>query len=423
MARAAGRARRSARSATACAWRRAWARPRASRWSPRACSPACSRATPRSRASGCVIFDEFHERSLHADLGLALALESQAVLRADLRLLVMSATLDGDAGRARCWAMRRSSPARAAPSGRDALRSTRRPEGRLEAAVAARRAARAGRRRAATCSSSCPARARSGAWRSCLAEPRLPAARDGRCRSTAASRGGAGPRRSRRARRGRRKVVLATAIAETSLTIEGVRVVVDCGLIARATLLAAHRDDAAGDGARSRAPRPSSGAGGRDASRRACATGSGRSAEQAALLPHGTRPRSSRPISRRWRWSWRAWGVADPDELRWLDPPPAAAFAPGARAAARARRARRGRARSRRTAGAWRRSRCTRGSRTCCCAARTLGHGALACDLAALLAERDLLRGADAAAGRGRGAAAGGAACRAGRHPLCAASG
>jgi ATP-dependent helicase HrpB len=44
-----------------------------------------------------VIFDEFHERSLNADLGLALCLEAQSMLRPDLRLLVMSATLDGDA--------------------------------------------------------------------------------------------------------------------------------------------------------------------------------------------------------------------------------------------------------------------------------------------------------------------------------------
>src|ERR1019366_3788485 len=42
-----------------------------------------------------VLFDEFHERSLDADLGLAFARDSQAVLRSDLRLLVMSATLDG----------------------------------------------------------------------------------------------------------------------------------------------------------------------------------------------------------------------------------------------------------------------------------------------------------------------------------------
>ena len=48
---------------------------------------------------GCVIFDEFHERSLNADLGLALCIESQQNLREDLRLLVMSATLDLQAAR------------------------------------------------------------------------------------------------------------------------------------------------------------------------------------------------------------------------------------------------------------------------------------------------------------------------------------
>ena len=45
---------------------------------------------------GLVIFDEFHERSLHADLGLALCLDSQAAVRRDLRIVVMSATLDCD---------------------------------------------------------------------------------------------------------------------------------------------------------------------------------------------------------------------------------------------------------------------------------------------------------------------------------------
>jgi ATP-dependent helicase HrpB len=53
-----------------------------------------------------VLFDEFHERNLPSDLGLALALESQQVLRPDLRLLVMSATLDGT-GWPRCSTGRR----------------------------------------------------------------------------------------------------------------------------------------------------------------------------------------------------------------------------------------------------------------------------------------------------------------------------
>ncbi|HEU0221147.1 MAG TPA: ATP-dependent helicase HrpB, partial [Paracoccaceae bacterium] len=53
-------------------------------------------AEPDLPGIGCLIFDEFHERSLHADLGLALALEARAALRPDLRLLVMSATLDAE---------------------------------------------------------------------------------------------------------------------------------------------------------------------------------------------------------------------------------------------------------------------------------------------------------------------------------------
>ena len=51
-------------------------------------------ADPELPGVACVIFDEFHERSLDADLGLALARDSQALLREDLRILPMSATLD-----------------------------------------------------------------------------------------------------------------------------------------------------------------------------------------------------------------------------------------------------------------------------------------------------------------------------------------
>src|SRR5690554_5947000 len=61
-------------------------------------------ADPGLEGVGLLIFDEFHERSLQADLGLALALDVQA-LREDLRILVMSATLDGagiEIGRASC---------------------------------------------------------------------------------------------------------------------------------------------------------------------------------------------------------------------------------------------------------------------------------------------------------------------------------
>ncbi|MEK7671573.1 MAG: DEAD/DEAH box helicase, partial [Bacteroidota bacterium] len=50
---------------------------------------------PELPGVGVIIFDEFHERSIHADLGLALALDVQQHLRPELRILVMSATLDG----------------------------------------------------------------------------------------------------------------------------------------------------------------------------------------------------------------------------------------------------------------------------------------------------------------------------------------
>ena len=53
---------------------------------------------PALEGTAAVLFDEFHERSLDADLGLALARDAQGVLRDDLRLLVMSATLDGAGG-------------------------------------------------------------------------------------------------------------------------------------------------------------------------------------------------------------------------------------------------------------------------------------------------------------------------------------
>ncbi len=53
--------------------------------------------SPDLEGIGCIIFDEFHERSLHADTALALCLDVQEALRDDLKLVVMSATLDGEA--------------------------------------------------------------------------------------------------------------------------------------------------------------------------------------------------------------------------------------------------------------------------------------------------------------------------------------
>ncbi len=183
------------------------------------------RSDPALEAYGLVIFDEFHERSLPGDLGLALTLQTRDVLRPDLRILVMSATLDGaPIARLLGDAPIVTSEGRAWPV---ETRWIPRPrEQRVEAAVAS-------------------------AVRRALAEvPEgdllafLPGVREIRA---AAALLGTPPgvdvamlfgdlkqeeqdRAVRPAPPGRRKVVLATSIAETSLTIEGVRVVVDGGM-------------------------------------------------------------------------------------------------------------------------------------------------------------------------------------------------
>jgi ATP-dependent helicase HrpB len=186
-------------------------------------------ADPELPGVGLVIFDEFHERSVHADLGLALTWEAREALRPDLRVLVMSATLDagpvaallGDApvvtsaGRAHpvepIW---RDRPAPA--------------DWRVERRVA-QLIARALDERAGGILAFLPGE---GEIRRCAALLGAPAGVE------VLPLYGALPfARQRRAIRpldGARKVVLATAIAETSLTIEDVRVVVDGGLARRA---------------------------------------------------------------------------------------------------------------------------------------------------------------------------------------------
>ena len=183
-----------------------------------------------------MLFDEFHERSLDADLGLALALDAQGALREDLRLLVMSATLDG----ARVAALMSARPliesaGRAFPVetrylGRD-------PALRIEDEVA-----RAARRALAEEEGSIlvflPGQGEIMRVAALLAErvpiPPMSTSR----RSTARWIARAQDRAVAPAPPGRRKIVLATSIAETSLTIEGVRVVDRLRAFARAALRA-----------------------------------------------------------------------------------------------------------------------------------------------------------------------------------------
>jgi ATP-dependent helicase HrpB len=173
-----------------------------------------------------VLFDEFHERSLDADLGLALARDSQLLLREDLRLLVMSATLDGAAvARLLGDAPVIESQGRAFPV--DTRYLGRDPAKRLDE-QAARAVEKALAEEAGSLLVFLPGQGEILRTRDLLAE---------RMRRTdvdlAPLFGAMDPADQDRAISpsppGRRKVVLATSIAETSLTIEGVRVVIDAG--------------------------------------------------------------------------------------------------------------------------------------------------------------------------------------------------
>jgi len=186
---------------------------------------------PALSGVGLVIFDEFHERRLQTDLGLALCLESRSVFREDLRILVMSATLAGEpVGRlignspvivssGRCFSVETRHITQAAKSwGQEHQIAGRTVEAVMEAVAAEdgsvlvflpgvreiRRVAQLlDERLAGTSISIAPLYGN------------LPLADQERAiRPTPPE---------------KRKIVLATAIAETSLTIEGIRIVVDCG--------------------------------------------------------------------------------------------------------------------------------------------------------------------------------------------------
>ena len=182
---------------------------------------------PGLEGVGAVLFDEFHERSLDADLGLALARESQALLREDLRLLVMSATLDiagvsGLLGGAPVIeAEGRMFPVETLYLGRNAAeriedaaaRAVRLALGEQKGSVLVFLPGQGEIHRTAQ-------RLKEAVRDPSVDITPLYGALDARDQDRAI----------RPAEPGRRKVVLATSVAETSLTIEGVRVVIDGGL-------------------------------------------------------------------------------------------------------------------------------------------------------------------------------------------------
>ncbi|MDB6086854.1 MAG: hrpB [Gammaproteobacteria bacterium] len=271
---------------------------------------------------GCVIFDEFHERSLNADLALALCIESQQSLREDLRLLVMSATLD----LLPLARLLKGAPIITA-SGRSFDVTThyvpRRAALQLELQVAqvVRRALEADEGDIlcflpGAAEISRVQRALEGAGLDPAVRV-LPLYGDLAGAAQDAALAPAPP--------GRRKIVLATTIAETSLTIEGIRIVVDAGLRRYAEfdpatgmshLVTAKVSQAAADQRRGRAGRLSSGVCYRLWSE---GTQASLAPQTAAEITHADLAPLALELA--------CWGTIDAASLSWLDPPPAAPLA------------------------------------------------------------------------------------------------
>ncbi|HEY6834676.1 MAG TPA: ATP-dependent helicase HrpB [Pseudolabrys sp.] len=276
---------------------------------------------PSLEGIAAVLFDEFHERSLDADLGLALARDAQQGLREDLKLLVMSATLDG----ARVAALLGNAPAvesegRAYPVesrylGRDARE-------RIERQVAdvVERALRA---ETGSVLVFLPGAGEIRRTETLLKERVRDPATD-----IVALYGALDAREQDRAISpsppGRRKVVLATSIAETSLTIEGVRVVIDSGLarvpryepdVGLTRLETVRVSRAAADQRRGRAGRTEPGVCYRLWDE-----------PQTGSFEAYTRPEILSADLSSFVLDLAQWGTSDPGTLAFLDPPPQAAL-------------------------------------------------------------------------------------------------
>jgi ATP-dependent helicase HrpB len=276
-------------------------------------------ADPELAGVSAVLFDEVHERSLDSDFGLALALDAQGALRPDLRILAMSATLDGE----RFAGLMDGAPAIASEGRAHAIELVhlgRSSEKRIEheMAPAVRRAlGEAG----GSVLAFLPGVAEIERTAERL-EGALPADVDLH-RLHGSLEPGAQRAAIAAAPAGRRKVVLATSIAETSLTLDGVRIVVDSGLARRP------RYDRAAGITRLVTERASQAAVTQRAGR-AGRQGPGtvyRLWEEAATsaLPRFDPPEILEADLSALVLDCALWGVADPRTLRWLDPPPAAA--------------------------------------------------------------------------------------------------
>jgi len=366
---------------------------------------------PELKNVGLVIFDEFHERHLHADLALALCLDSQRGLREDLKLLVMSATLDGGAvskllSDAPIVTSRgRSFPVDVHYLPRDpegplpqtvcdaVLRALEAHEGDVQDAQVPSGEAESALPRAQGCAGAADVLVfLPGAWEirrtQVLLEMKLGSGVDvlplyGDLPWEAQD-------RAIQPSTVRRKIVLATPIAETSLTIEGVRVVVDSGYarvpqfdpksgLTRLTTVRISR--ASSEQRAGRAGRLAPGV---------CYRLWGENTQR-GLIPQSIpemRATDLAPLAL----ELAAWGVREARALSWLDPPPEATF---------------NQARELLTEldALDESGQITDAGRAMVrlplhprlshmlYAAEKMGLGALACDIAALLSERDVLAG------------------------------
>ena len=276
---------------------------------------------PEMSGVAAVLFDEFHERSLDADLGLALARDAQTGLREDLRILVMSATLDG----ARVAKLLGDAPV-VASEGRAFPVETRYLGRKADTPLERQMAdaiATALRADPGSVLAFLPGAAEIRRTQNFLGE-RVHDASVEIVPLFGALDAAVQDRAIAPAPKGSRKVVLATSIAETSLTIEGVRIVVDSGLarvpryepdIGLTRLETVRASRAAVDQRRGRAGRTEPGVCYRLWDE-----------PQTASLAAYTQPEILSADLSSLVLDLAQWGVSDPAGLAFLDPPPAPAL-------------------------------------------------------------------------------------------------
>lgn len=339
---------------------------------------------------GIVIFDEFHERSLQADLGLALCLDVQESLRPELRLLVMSATLDSEpVSKLMGNASLISSAGRSFPVTTRYLDVNN--DSKLETIVA-QAVQIALQNEPGSILVFLPGTGEIHRTMNVLTQGALPANvhiyplyADLPRNEQEAAIEPTGPHQ--------RKIVLATSIAETSLTIDGVRVVIDSGLQRLAQfdpntgmtkLITTRVSKAAADQRQGRAGRLEPGVCYRLWSE---ATHTGLVAFNAAEILQADLAPLALELAQ--------WGVYDPTRLRWLDVPPVASFTQAKDLLVSldcltdtGRITDHGRRVAQLSAHPRLAHMMLKG--------KEIGYGVLACELAALLGERDLLRAAEA---------------------------